>query len=173
MVCDFCHERESVIYLEQITVNGQKRRINLCMECAIERGISPDPKNIENSIGQLFRELSAKAKKLEQENSRMCPVCGTSLREIRKTAKTGCPECYAIFKNEIQQYLDGKGIHGEYTGTMPARLTTFHSVLTDRIALQNKMNEAIKNEDYEKAALYRDFLRALEKAPVAGGEDEE
>ena len=56
MVCDFCHEREPVIYLEQVAPNGQKRKINLCMECAIEHGISPDPKSIESSIGQLFKE---------------------------------------------------------------------------------------------------------------------
>ena len=55
---------------------------------------------------------------------------------------------------------------------MPNRLSTFRSVLTDRIALQAKLEESIKNEDYEKAAIYRDYLKALEKSPVAGGEDE-
>ncbi|HAO29886.1 MAG TPA: DNA helicase UvrBC [Treponema sp.] len=170
MVCDFCHEREPVIYLEQVAPNGQKRKINLCMECAIEHGISPDPKSIESSIGQLFKELSEKAKHIEEENARMCPVCGTTLLEIKQTAKAGCPECYAIFKDNIQHYLDVKGVRGTYTGTMPTRLASFRSVLNDRIALQNKLNDAIKNEDYEKAALYRDYLRALEKTPVSEGE---
>lgn len=171
MVCDFCHDREAVIFVEQVSSTGQKRKINMCMECAIARGISPDPKNIESSIGDLFNELTATAKKIELENNRMCPVCGTSLAEIRKSGHTGCPECYAIFKEPITAYLTTKGIFGPYTGSMPARLASFRSVLNDRIALQNKLNDAVAREDYEKAALYRDYLHALEKHPVASSEE--
>lgn len=168
MVCDFCHEREAVIFVEQVNNNGQKRKISMCMECAIARGISDDPKKIESSIGDLFNELTATAKKIELENNRMCPVCGTSLADIKRFGYTGCPECYAIFKGSIQSYLVDKGIGGTYTGSMPARLASFHSVLNDRIALQNKLNDAVAHEDFEKAAMYRDYLHALEKHPVSG-----
>lgn len=168
MVCDFCHENEAVIFIEQVSSSGQKRKIGMCMECAIARGISSDPKSIESSIGNLFNEITANVKKLEKENNRLCPVCGTSLAEIKKTGFTGCPECYAIFKDEIQKILLTKGISGNYTGSMPSRLASFKSVLNDRIALQNKLNDAVQKEDYEKAAMYRDYLHALEKNPVAG-----
>lgn len=173
MICDFCHERNAVIFLEQVSNDGQKRKINLCMECAIERGISPDPKSIENSIGDLFKELASVSKKFQQDNSRVCPVCGISIGEIRKTKKAGCPECYSIFKEDIQKILTSKGISGKYTGSMPKRLSSFRSVLTDRIALQNKLNDAVAREDYEKAAMYRDFLKALEKKAVSGEEKSE
>ncbi len=171
MLCDFCREREAVIFLEQMTSTGQKRKINMCAECAMERGISPDTKNIESSIGDLFKELATITKKLQKENSRMCPVCGSSIGEIKKSGKVGCPECYSIFKDDIHQYLVGKGVKGVYTGTMPARLASMRSVLNDRIILQNKLSAAIQNEEYEKAAMYRDYLRALEKNPVADGND--
>ena len=72
----------------------------------------------------------------------------------------------------VRDILSKQGIKGPYKGVMPNRLSTFRSVLTDRIALQAKLEESIKNEDYEKAAIYRDYLKALEKSPVAGGEDE-
>ena len=55
---------------------------------------------------------------------------------------------------------------------MPKRLKNFHSVLNDRIVLKSKLEESIKNEDYEKAAIYRDYLKALEKSPVSGGANE-
>ena len=58
---------------------------------------------------------------------------------------------------------------GRYTGTMPNRLRNFRSVLNDRIVLRTKLEESLKKEEYEKAALYRDYLRALEKTHVAGG----
>lgn len=171
MVCDCCHEREAVIFLEQMSAGGVKRKINMCSVCADSYGISSDPKSIESSIGRLFRDITAAAERLKAVNSRMCPVCGTSLGEIKKTSTVGCPECYAIFKNEIRTFLKSRGMQDVYRGTMPARLSSFHSVLNDRIVLKNKMDYAVANEDYEKAALYRDYLRALEKSSVANGEN--
>ena len=78
MLCDFCHEQEAVIFLEQMNNNGQKRKINICMDCALERGITNDPASIEVSIGNLFKELSEISKKVLTENNKLCPVCGTS-----------------------------------------------------------------------------------------------
>ena len=106
--------------------------------------------------------------------SDFCPVCGSSIIEIKKTGCAGCHECYAIFKNQIKDFLESKGIEGKYTGSMPERLSSFRSVLNDRIALQNKLDEALQNENYEKAAMYRDYLKALEKNPVSSsGENDE
>lgn len=171
MVCDFCHEREAAIYMEQVSSTGQKRKINMCMECAIKRGISNDPKSIEASIGGLFKELAMASKRLQADNSRVCPVCGTAVAEFKRTGKVGCPECYAIFKNDVKKYLERKGITGTYSGSLPERLSTVHSVLNDRMILQNKLDQAIATEDYEKAAMYRDYLRALENSAVSSGED--
>ncbi|MBQ3798725.1 MAG: DNA helicase UvrBC, partial [Treponema sp.] len=117
MLCDFCKEREAVIFLEQMSGNGQKRKINMCAECAIDRGISSDPRSIEASIGDLFKELANLSRKAQRESRRMCPVCGLSVGEIRKKGLVGCPECYAIFKDDIRKYIMGKGIKGVYTGS--------------------------------------------------------
>jgi protein arginine kinase activator len=171
MLCDFCHERDAVFFIEQVGPSS-RRKLNICMECAVKRGITPDPQSLEKSVGGLFAELAHVSQQIEGEDPRVCPVCGTSVISIRKTGCIGCPECYAIFKKEIQELLKARGQTGPYTGTMPRRLASFRSLLTDRIELQAKLEESIKKEDYEKAALYRDYLRALEKKPVAGGSDE-
>lgn len=174
MICDFCHEKEASIFMEQTAGDGTKKKIHICMDCALERGITSDSRSIEQSIGNLFKELALAAKRIDEKNSKMCPVCGTSLGSIKKTYKTGCPECYAIFKDDIKKLLEQKGLTGVYTGSMPSRIPGMRSVLNDRIALQNKLNAAIENEDYEKAAMYRDYLRALEKTAVSfGGDGEE
>ena len=44
-------------------------------------------------------------------------------------------------------------------------------MLTDRIMLQNKLNAAVEDENYEKAAMYRDYLKALEKKAVSGSDE--
>jgi protein arginine kinase activator len=171
MLCDFCREREAIIYMEQTAPDGQRRKLNICLECALQRGISPDPKNIESSIGSLFKEMSELSKKISRRENKICPVCGNSLNEIKRTKTTGCPECYSIFKNEIRALMEKNGIKEIFKGKMPVRLSSVRSVLNDRVILQNKLNVAVEKEDYEKAAIYRDCLKALEKNAVNGIED--
>jgi len=168
MLCDFCHEREAVFFIEQVNSTG-KRKINICLECASARGITSDPNSIQKSVGTLFEELSRQIPCSSSDDARLCPVCGQNLGTIRKTGRPGCPECYSIFKKEISALLVAKGNNGGYTGTMPHRIAGFRSSLTDRVDLQAKLEESVKNEDYEKAAIYRDYLRALEKKSVSDG----
>lgn len=139
------------------------------MECAVKHGLSPDPQNIQRSIGSLFEEISQAEKAGNPEENRLCPVCGRSLAAVRRTGRAGCPECWEIFKTELTSILNDRGITGPYTGTMPRRIASFRSALTDRIDLEAKLEESVKKEDYEKAAVYRDYLRALEKRSVADG----
>ncbi|MBQ3671648.1 MAG: UvrB/UvrC motif-containing protein [Treponema sp.] len=171
MICDLCNKREAILYIEQANEGG-KRKLNLCYECAKENGVSPDSKTIGKSLALLFDAFLGRPKKVSPDDSHLCPVCGTSLTTIKTIRRAGCPECYAIFKNDIAELYKQMGITAPYTGTMPRRLKNFKSVLTDRIVLQAKLEESLKREDYEKAAIYRDYLKALEKSPVAGGDDE-
>lgn len=172
MTCDFCQERDAAFYIEQTGMNNVKRTLHICLECAEARGVTPDPRSVESRVGSLFEELSRIVQRAREADSRECPVCGTSLLSIKRNLRVGCPECYAIFKDNISALLRKQGVSGSYSGSMPQRLRSFKSVLTDRIQIQAKLEESLKKEDYEKAAIYRDYLRALEKQPVAGGGDE-
>lgn len=172
MLCDFCHEREAVIYVEQPS-GTQRRRVYMCSECAAERGIPTDSKNIGSSLGILFRELADVSRRMNEKDSKCCPVCGISLSEIKRTGKVGCPECYEVFKGDIKQLIENNGIKEAFTGKMPARLASFRSVLNDRIILRHKLESALESEEYEKAAKYRDYLKALESKAVSGVPDDE
>ncbi len=172
MLCDLCGKNEAVLFIEQANENN-KRKLSICFECAKAHGISPDSVSIGKSLSNLFDTiLGAIAPSQNPDKTKLCPVCGISLLEIKNTKKVGCPECYSIFKDDISTLFKNIGVTSAYTGTMPKRLKNFHSVLNDRIVLQSKLEESIKNEDYEKAAIYRDYIRALEKTPVSGGEDD-
>ena len=168
-VCDLCGENPAVLFIEQTNANG-KRKLNLCFECAREHGVSPDSKTIGRSLAALFDSLLGRKTPAKKEESKLCPVCGASVKEIQMTRKAGCPECYAIFKTEVKDVFKKIGVLSPYKGTLPKRLKNFRSVLTDRIVIQAKLEESLKREDYERAAVYRDYLKALEKTPVSGGE---
>ena len=172
MLCDMCRKNDAIIYVEQTNRLGIKK-VNLCRECAISCGISPESQEIDRQIGSLFKQILQDRKDQLLKNDRACPVCGRLRSEILLTGKLGCPECYAIFKSEVKEYFAQKKIPGSYTGSMPKRLANFRSLLTDRAVVREKLDEAVKNEDYEKAAFYRDYLRAIEKKSVAAAGDGE
>lgn len=166
MICDVCKSNEAVIYVEQTSRLGIKK-INLCQSCAANCGISPGNHEIEKQIGSLFKQMSKQKREHALKSDCACPVCGQLCSEFLATGKLGCPECYAIFKTEIDSYLSKRKITSRYTGSMPRRLSNFRSVLTDRAVIREKLEAAVKNEDYEKAAFYRDYLLAIEKKAVA------
>lgn len=170
MTCDFCHENDAIIFIEQVS-GGVKRKISICQSCAEARGINGDPRSVEKGLANIVREILTAEAEERRRNEKLCPVCGISLGRILKGGRLGCPECYSVFKADVLALMAKKGIVGPYTGSMPHRLRGFRSTLTDRILYQGKLDEALAREDYEKAAFYRDYLKSLEKSPVADGGD--
>jgi len=162
MLCDVCSQREAVLFVQQLSVSG-KKEIHLCVQCAKERGIDATAAKIGLSLENLVNAISGPQK--------VCYVCGKSLDDIQKKGHAGCPECYVAFHEEMKTMLSAKGLDLPYTGSMPKKLAHFRSILTDRIAIQNKLDASIAHEDYEKAAMYRDFLKTLEHPAVTGADD--
>lgn len=142
MLCDICKMREAVMFIQQVSVQ-KTVELHVCAECAKQRQVI---------------------------SSKVCYSCGYKLEDIINKGMVGCPECYAAFKEEIRQFIVTRGGDLPYTGSMPKKLLHFRSVVTDRILIQTKLQKAVENEDFEKAAMYRDFLKALEQGSVEAGE---
>ncbi len=169
MKCDVCGIRDAVLYIQQVSESSSVE-LHLCTVCAKERGITTDDKNqkIEVSLGNILSGLFKKAAPADDPN-RSCPGCGQTLQDIRKKQTAGCPECYAFFRAEILGLLRSGGAEPAYTGSLPQKLAHFQSRLTDRMALQNRLQMAISAENYEMAALYRDRLRILDEGGGGNG----
>ena len=160
MMCDICGVRDAMVVVQQVS-NNVRKEVHLCLQCAAQRGLSTHNGKLEMSLAGLFDSISNNKK-----NQRHCPVCGTSSGELSKHQRLGCPECYNIFNEELRHILEERGVGGTYTGSMPHRLANFKSVLVDRMQLKVKLEQSVALEEYEKAAMYRDRLKALDKCVV-------
>lgn len=102
-----------------------------------------------------------------------CGNCGTTLESIKVGTPLGCSNCYEVFDETIIAELQG-------AGKLPSRITSIKkpqplhigrvpgaiNELTPSIkllALNEALNETLKKEDYEQAALLRDQIQALTK----------
>ena len=160
MMCDICGVRDAMVVVQQVS-NNVRKEVHLCLQCAAQRGLSTHNGKLEMSLAGLFDSISNNKK-----NQRHCPVCGTSSGELSKHQRLGCPECYNILNEELRHILEERGVGGTYTGSMPHRLANFKSVLVDRMQLKVKLEQSVALEEYEKAAMYRDRLKALDKCAV-------
>lgn len=167
MKCDICHENDAILFVRQ-EVSGSVTEMHLCSECASKKGLLSNATKTGLSLEGLLTGLV----KNNREN-KSCPCCGKKLSQIKKQKKAGCPECYNVFKNEIKEILQSMGITQKYTGSIPNVVPGYKDNLTYRILLQDKLQKAIQNEDYEKAAVYRDQLKLLDKESVQEGESDE
>lgn len=104
---------------------------------------------------------------------KVCSVCGMAFSQVQKEKMFGCPECFYTFEEEVKKAYQNMNINEIYSGSLPKRLKGYKSNLVGRVETQLKLQEAIKNEEYEKAALYRDYLNVLNSQKIENGVDEE
>ena len=192
MLCQNCGRNEANVKYTQI-INGVKKEVMLCHECAMKLGIDsiamPDfPINFKSFLGDFFNDY--------QENELMpsltnkvtkCKNCNMTYDDFIKTGMFGCEECYDTFSNPIDALL--KNLHGtaRHIGRIPGAKASKIKIDDEnskdsennsneasnknaknepeskKEKLQAELEKAIKEERYEDAAKIRDELKEIEK----------
>jgi protein arginine kinase activator len=167
MLCSICHKNESHIHLEGM-VNGKTLHLHLCEECAKKRGIEFSLDKPNFSLVDLLANLSDwEIPGHKTVKSVTCQNCGLTYRKFKETARLGCSKCYETFSVQLAPLL--KRIHGstKHTGKTPK----LHFTNTeDRInQLKQRLKNAIKREDFEKAAEIRDKIKEIQSRQLKTG----
>lgn len=166
MLCQRCKQKNATTYYTQ-TINGEKREIALCDDCAKELSgefdfFDPFSFSLDNFFSQLLG-THAKMGGESSTTATKCPICGTTLSEISRTGKVGCPECYHTFSSALMPSI--QRIHGQtqHIGKVP-RSAGAHLRLQSRISeLESKLKQAIEEQQFEKAATLRDEIASLKE----------
>jgi len=103
----------------------------------------------------------------------VCGDCGTSLEDLQVGHPLGCSHCYEVFSDAILIELNsrgkippkisnGKKVNTYHIGRALGETHEFNPSL-QLIALNEALNEMLKKEEYEQAALIRDQINAIEQ----------
>jgi len=158
MICDVCKTNHATVFLTQI-VDGKMQKVNLCDACSKEKGVT-DPTGF--ALADLLLGLGA-AEEIERGGgSQKCPVCGLSQADFKKTGRFGCARCYDTFADGLGEMLKPMHRGTEHVGKIPARLFKSMRRSQEIRELQDQLDHAVAEEDYETAAELRDRLRVLE-----------
>jgi protein arginine kinase activator len=180
MKCDVCSKSASV-FLTQI-INGQMTTVNLCDTCSKEKGVTD---TMGFGLAEAFVGPGSSATTRTIANELICPACGFTQSQLKKIGRMGCPECYATFREGLDNLLTAMHKGTRHIGKRPSsipepeppqkRSTTEHKrsaadlkrsveELKHNIeGLKQQIQAAVVEERYEDAARYKSEIEALTK----------
>jgi len=158
MKCQFC-ANPATVHLTQI-VGGKMQKIDLCEKCAKEKGIA-DPAGF--SLADMLLGLgAAESMKNNSPAELVCPQCGFTQPDFKKTGRLGCAVCYATFGEGLSSILKDMHKGTTHKGKVPPRLAQRQAAATRMNDLRGELQKAISEEKYEVAANLRDQISQLE-----------
>ena len=160
MLCQKCNKNTASVHIKQV-INGEVSERMLCPECAEKENLGSFFSSGADSLFSGFFSDSIFGSALPNEK-KVCPLCKSTKRDLAKTGRAGCAECYNVFAEELSKII--YGIHGNTThsGSAPGRHIEDIEKTKELEALKKEQQEAILSENYEKAAEIRDKIKAIE-----------
>lgn len=179
-VCEECHNREYDPNSGQIEdikkfIDQEIEEIKKQYEASGEV-LSP---SLEELMSNVTKDIQAAMESLmispDQARDLMvgesCPRCGMTWEDFLRAGKLGCEACYDTFPDKLEPLI--KKIQGgatQHLGKMPKKKEEQEAkkIKENKVSnahlieiLEKRLQEAVEAEDYEKAALFRDKIKAL------------
>lgn len=162
MLCQSCNKNNATIHLTKI-INGEVEEKHLCDSCA------KDNKDFDfdfpfplHKIFTGLLEISVGDEKEEPQFKKInCPECGLDYKRFMDTGKFGCAYCYKVFREDISILVKNIHGHSEHVGKIPIK--SGGKILHKREVetLKKELDESIKVEDFETAAIIRDEIKKI------------
>ena len=172
MKCQNCGKNETNFKYTEV-INGVKKELNLCAECAKKMGVDDlnfsIPINFSSFFGDFLNDFNEQSfiPTLVAPKKMQCDSCNMTYDEFMNIGKFGCSHCYEVFSDRIDPVL--KRLHGntKYLGRKSNISTNIIDIEPEKENneidnLKRELKLAIKEEKYEKAAELRDKIKDLE-----------
>ncbi len=165
MTCENCGKADAVVHFMHIEKN-EMNTTHLCQACANERGIEPQPPPSSLDLSGLLEQVSQSGvdePAREPELEGHCGFCGLTLGDFKEKGRFGCSHCYVSFEGGLRKLL--RRVHGasRHVGKVYLSPAAGRDDLQRRLqGLRSKLQRAVDGEDFERAAVLRDQIRALE-----------
>lgn len=154
--CQNC-QKEKTIHVTEI-VGGKLKKIDLCADCPHNKSLT-DPSAF-NLADEMLGMGAGESVAQHSEND-VCPTCGFSVADFKKTGRLGCSRCYSTFYYGIATVLRDMHKGTQHTGKVPGRLRREQELREAIRDIEARMDKAVRAEDYETAARLRDELGGL------------
>ena len=177
MICELCGKNKAVIHIQEV-VDGHKRNVHFCGNCAGNKSLTLKASK-EHGLDKLIFDLSIPLAKKSivpiNESSLKCITCGMKKNDFQESGRLGCPDCYESFWEILKGVIplmhagnrhQGKRLKDDFYHQSDDFTDTKNQPLQDQVddlfVLNQGLDEAVKTENFELAAILRDKLSDLE-----------
>ncbi len=167
MLCPYCNKNEATIHFTEV-INGKMQETHLCEECAAKKGIETSlPFSFGDILSAITKGIEELGNNVESEfflENPECKNCGITIKDFIKQGRLGCPKCYDVFAdamNDIIKNIQKAPIH---KGKIPKFFPRVEDSKKRIKELQTKLQKAVADERYEDCAAYRDEIKHLKQA---------
>ena len=165
MLCQNCQKNEATTHIKRI-VNGETTQAHLCADCAKSLGydsmFTDFSFNFPDMLSSFFNDTALAS---IGAHTLRCEKCGSSFNDIVRSGRIGCADCYETFYDKLLPLLER--VHGKtnHVGKIPNGFEVEEIKEEEKSELENlkaELDEAVKSQNYEKAAELRDRIKELE-----------
>jgi protein arginine kinase activator len=167
VTCEGCGEEPATIHLLRV-VDGTVSHTHLCPSCAEEVAEQADGLALVLAVPSVLRNLTKAAPAREvvvaatgSEEDGFCPVCGTTLTDVKESGLVGCANCYEVFAEYLEHALSEGTETTEHLGKIPHRGPETDNLRHEIMRLERMLRELVACERFEEAAGVRDRLSEL------------
>ncbi|MHC4851148.1 MAG: UvrB/UvrC motif-containing protein [Planctomycetota bacterium] len=165
--CTVCKKALATIHILDLQDGEVVKQQNLCGNCAESSGVihpkTTTMKISTQTLEDLIGSLKSEGQTGEAGTGPSCPACAMTLTEFRTRGRLGCPRCYDAFHKSLLPLLERVHDATSHRGRFPTRPPGQQVQPNTMQRLRNRLDEAIKAEDYEQAANLRDEIQRLEQ----------
>lgn len=157
MLCGLCKQKNATVHLTQIA-GDKMQKVDLCEECAKEKGVN-DPAGF--SLADMLLGLGASQEMEDAAGGAdlVCPSCGFSQADFKKSGRLGCADCFDTFAEGLEALLKSMHKGTRHIGKVPAGLRRTQDLEKRLNQLQVDLDKAVEAENFEKAAVLRDDIK--------------
>jgi len=162
MKCEHCSINEASIELTQV-IDGEKLIVHMCEACAHK--LEPSSPHMTNGfMAGLLDTIKSSGLKVNYIKTTACSKCGMTYGRYRELGQLGCDACYEAFEEKLNPLI--RRIQGSerHTGKMPVRYRGAVKIQREILRLRTQLDQAVRREAFEEAALLRDRIKALESS---------
>lgn len=160
-ICQRCNQAKATVHITD-TIPAKKER-HLCEQCAQKEGIivKQNPLTTNDMLKQFIKSKTG----LGESKDLACPKCGISFRDFQLKGLLGCPHDYEAFRSVLAPLIS-RAHEGatHHIGKVPATADETIHRQTGLIRLRRELQEALDQENYERAASVRDEISTLESS---------
>ena len=174
MICQSCHKNPATVHVTEILEPPEGEQApadvppgiqeqHLCNVCAQAAQLPHGQIHSKKSVAEIWQLLKLSAQKGRKDRGLACSRCGLTLLEFRQRGRLGCPTCYEAFRQHLGDLLER--IHGAtaHIGRSPGLDDEELHRLQRVNDLEQQLECAVREEDYEDAARIRDELKDIKE----------